>query len=257
MKFLRSFCVAFSLYSKIPMPQFAWKKEDMQYQFIFFPWVGGVIGFVLLLWRWLTDYLELGHICYVLVGVAIPVLITGGFHLDGFLDTMDALHSYQSREKKLEILKDPHVGAFGIIMLAVYGLLYISAFSELQGIALETWTMGFFLSRGLSAVAVLRFPGAKRDGMAHEFSEAVSDKRKRWVCMGLYAEILLCVILMVWHQVILGLLLVGTALVTLAYYYGKTKKEFGGITGDTAGYFVAIVECTMAISSALWMHVTG
>lgn len=257
MKFLKSFCVAFSLYSKIPMPQFAWKKEDMQYQFLFFPWVGAVIAVVLIMWQWLAEYLKLGQLCYVLIGAAIPLLIAGGFHLDGFLDTMDALHSYQPREKKLEILKDPHVGAFGILMLGVYGLLYISAFSEIKGSALITWAMGFFLSRGLSAVAVLKFPAAKPDGMVHDFSEAVGDKNKSFVCAGMYAQILICAILMLCHQPKLGMILVGTACLTFGYYYFKTKKEFGGITGDTAGYFVAMAECAMAISAALWIHIRG
>ena len=45
-----------------------------------------------------------------------------GFHVDGFMDTMDALHSYQPRERKLEILKDSHIGAFSVIKLAEFGL---------------------------------------------------------------------------------------------------------------------------------------
>ena len=44
--------------------------------------------------------------------------VTGGFHIDGFMDTMDAFHSYKPREEKLAILKDSHIGAFAVIMLA-------------------------------------------------------------------------------------------------------------------------------------------
>ena len=52
-----------------------------------------------------------------------PLLVTGGFHVDGFLDTCDALHSYQSMEKKQEILKDPHIGAFAVLSLLTAVLL--------------------------------------------------------------------------------------------------------------------------------------
>ena len=55
--------------------------------------------------------------------VLLPVLVTGGIHMDGFLDTTDALSSWQPREKKLEILKDSHAGAFAIIMGCSYFVL--------------------------------------------------------------------------------------------------------------------------------------
>ena len=88
------------------MPQFQWKDEDMKYVLCFFPWIGVVIGLCVYLWRMICDKLEVGTLCYALIGTAIPLILTGGFHVDGFMDTMDAFCSYQRREKKLEILKD-------------------------------------------------------------------------------------------------------------------------------------------------------
>jgi adenosylcobinamide-GDP ribazoletransferase len=52
--------------------------------------------------------------------VVAPIIITGGIHMDGFLDTQDALSSYQPRERRLEILKDSHAGAFAIQGLLQY-----------------------------------------------------------------------------------------------------------------------------------------
>lgn len=51
MSVIKSFFIAFSIYSKIPVPQFAWKEEDMRYTLCFFPWVGAVIGLCFLLWN--------------------------------------------------------------------------------------------------------------------------------------------------------------------------------------------------------------
>ena len=115
MRIIKSFFIAFSMYSKIPMPQFEWKDEDIRYALCFFPWVGTVIGVLWYLWKWICARFGVGTLCYTVVGTAIPILITGGFHVDGFLDTCDALHSYQPRERKLEILKDSHIGAFAVI----------------------------------------------------------------------------------------------------------------------------------------------
>lgn len=50
MKLLKSMIIAFSIYSKIPVPQFAWEEEDMEYMMCFFPWIGGAIGLVFYGW---------------------------------------------------------------------------------------------------------------------------------------------------------------------------------------------------------------
>lgn len=120
--------IAFSMYSKIPMPQFAWKDEEMKYMLCFFPWVGAVIGGCVYLWQIVCEKFAVGMVCYTLIGMAIPLMITGGFHVDGFMDTMDAFHSYQEKEQKLNILKDSHIGAFAVITLGIYGLVYAGGF---------------------------------------------------------------------------------------------------------------------------------
>ena len=132
MSILKSFVIAFSVYSKIPVPQFEWKEEDMKYMMCFFPWIGGVIGLLLYGWAVLCRKLDIGSFCQVLMCAVIPLAVSGGFHVDGFMDTMDAFHSYQEKERKLEILKDSHIGAFAVIMLALYGLIYLAAYSEVQ-----------------------------------------------------------------------------------------------------------------------------
>ena len=103
MSVIKSCIIAFSMYSKIPVPQFPWKDKDMRYVMLFFPWVGLVIGALTLLWTWVAARLGCGTLCFALVGTALPVWISGGIHVDGFMDTMDAFHSYQEKEKKLEI----------------------------------------------------------------------------------------------------------------------------------------------------------
>ena len=116
-------CNCFSMYSKIPMVQFEWKEEDMRYSMCFFPLVGIVIGLLSWCWWLFCRQFGIGKMCFAFVGLAIILLVTGGIHMDGYMDTMDALHSYGSREKKLEILKDSHIGAFAVIMTVLYVLI--------------------------------------------------------------------------------------------------------------------------------------
>lgn len=183
MRIIKSFFIAFSMYSKIPMPQFQWKDEDMRYALCFFPWVGAVIGALWYLWKWFCDRFAVGTLCYAVVGTAIPLLVTGGFHVDGFLDTCDALHSYQPRDRKLEILKDSHIGAFAVIMLALYGLIFLGGFSEITTLRMLTVTgAGCFLSRVLSGIAVVSFPSAKQEGTLYLFADKAHKRVVKVLC---------------------------------------------------------------------------
>ena len=65
MKLIRSCIVSVSMYSKIPMPQFKWNDDDMKYMLVFFPWIGAVIGLLLMLWRYIYSHFGVADICYV------------------------------------------------------------------------------------------------------------------------------------------------------------------------------------------------
>jgi adenosylcobinamide-GDP ribazoletransferase len=249
MHVLKSLVIAFSIYSKIPVPQFEWKDEDMKYMLCFFPWIGAVIGVCIYLWNYACAILNIGQICYTMISVAIPLVITGGFHVDGFMDTMDAFHSYQPKEKKLEILKDSHIGAFSVIMLAVYGLIYIGAFSEITNANLiKIVCAGFFLSRCLSGIAIVYFPLAKKDGMLYTFATSSQKNVLKW---SLILQCTACICFMLYQSILAGMFAVLTAFMTFAYYYKRTKKELGGINGDTAGYFVLICEESIVVVTAI------
>lgn len=249
MRIIKSVIVSFSMYSKISMPQFEWKEEDMRYMLCFFPWIGAVIGICLWLWAVLCEKAGIGMLAFTTIGSVIPILITGGFHVDGFMDTMDAFHSYQPREKKLEILKDSHIGAFAVIMLAAYGLIYLGAFSEIRDMdILKTVCAGFVLSRALSGIAVVSFPAAKKDGLLYLFA---SNAQKKIVRVSLVMQVILSAVFMLYESVSAGTVTVLTAAGVFAYYYYRCKKELGGITGDTAGYFVVLCEGCMVIAAAI------
>ena len=115
MRVIRSMFIAFSTYSRIPVPQVEWSDENRKYTMCFFPLIGAVIGLLLWGWLWLCAALAIGPVLRGAVGALIPLLVTGGIHMDGFMDTSDAMASWQTKERRLEILKDSHVGAFAVI----------------------------------------------------------------------------------------------------------------------------------------------
>ena len=241
----RSLCVAFSMYSKIPMPQVEWTKESMQYCICFFPAVGAVIGAATLLWNMLVGAKLSGSLLFTAVLILIPVLITGGIHLDGLLDTADALSSYKTKEEKLEILKDSHAGAFAIIMGCLYFVLYAGAAGELVWKIFPAYAFGFAVSRSFSGLSIAFFPNANPKGTAAAFGMSAEKKRTAAVLVvTIFAVTVLSASFCVWAALDV---LVVSALV-FCYYKWKSSKYFGGITGDLAGYFLSLCELAQLLS---------
>ena len=178
MKVLESIVVAFSMYSKIPMPHIEWNKENMKNVLCFFPWVGAVAGVLVWLWFRVSDQFGFGVMLRASVAVLIPVLVTGGIHLDGLLDTADALSSGQTRERRLEILKDSHAGAFAIIVCCGYFLAAFGIWTEAGAEDIGVLAVGFILSRALNGFGICTFPCAKNSGYFCTGSrpETVSDR---------------------------------------------------------------------------------
>lgn len=243
MHLLKSFIIAFAMYSRIPVPKVEWEKESMRYVFCFFPLIGVVIGALELLWMWIAAMLGAGDILRTAVMVLLPVAVTGGIHLDGLLDTADALSSYKTMEEKLEILKDSHAGAFAILVGISYFLLYFGVLSEADVWSMEVLGVGFVLSRALSGLAIASFRMAKNTGLAATFSSMAVKSRVRWV-MAVY--IAACAALMIWINPVCGCAAVAGALLTFLGYRHMAYKKFGGITGDLAGFFLQVCELVMA-----------
>ena len=171
-----SFKIAFAMYSKIPMPRADWEKENMRYMMCFFPFVGIVIGALMAGWSFLSGKLGVGDSLRSVIYVLIPVLVTGGIHLDGLLDTADALSSWQPKEKKLEILKDSNAGAFAVIVACCYFLACFGFWTELSGRQVLVLSGGYVLSRSMSGLSVASFPCARKTGTVATFSDAVQER---------------------------------------------------------------------------------
>ena len=249
MKILRSLASAFLMYSRIPMPKVEWREENRRYALCFFPLVGAVVGAVFFLWRRLCKRLCIGIFLNSAVSVAIPILITGGIHLDGFCDVSDAVSAHAEREKRLEILSDPHIGAFAAIKLCVYFLLQFALFFEVGGVRADAViAVGFVLSRALSGLCAVTFKNAKNSGSLFAFSNPAHKK----ITLGTLAFVIAaCAAGMAVFGGVTGIFAVVGAGLALVFYRFFSYKNFGGITGDLAGWFLQICEISMLIFAEL------
>ena len=248
-----SFKAAFAMFSKIPTPMVDWNKENMKYMMCFFPFVGTAIG--ILIWLVgcvLGSHAQMEPFFLAVILTVIPVFVTGGIHVDGLLDTSDALSSWQERTRRLEILKDSHAGAFAIITACVYFILWLGAWSQLLGDhdGICIMSIGFMMSRCLSGIGVITLPKANASGTVAEFSRKAEDKKVHNILV-IYLVILAAV--MIWIQPVWGVSMLGTALLVFAFYRHKAMKYFGGTTGDLSGYFLCLCEIWMPLALAVVM----
>ena len=185
----------------------------------------------------------MGTVLSTAVFVLIPVAVSGGIHLDGLLDTADALSSWQTRERRLEILKDSHAGAFAIIVCCSYFLAAFAVWSEADAGSVQILTLGFVLSRALSGFGICTFPCAKNTGLAATFANA-ADRKKARVCLLLEAAA--CMAAMIWLDWRRGIAAAAAAVIVCVLCRRMALKKFGGITGDIQGFFLQVCELAMA-----------
>lgn len=242
MRLIRSLAIAFSTYSRIPMPQVEWSDENRKYTMCFFPLIGAVIGLLLGAWLWLCDVLAIGAVLRGAVGALLPLLVTGGIHMDGFMDTSDALASWQNRERRLEILKDSHVGAFAAMGCAGYLLLAAGLLSEAAVKSAPMLLCAYVLSRAMSAWAMAAFKSARPNGMLDAFAQAA---HRRMVSISCAVYAVLCALCWFVFGGWLCLACFAAAALCLLYYRRMAYQHFGGVTGDLAGWFLQITELVL------------
>ena len=249
---LASLVIAISMYSRIPMPRIDWTKERMGYVMAWFPTVGVCLGAALFFLLAICEFLGISAGARSLLVTALPLLVTGGIHMDGFLDTTDARRSYGEREKKLEILKDPHVGAFAVIGCAGYLLLYAAVSLEAAlGKSAFLLASAYVTERALSGLSVVFFPSAKKSGTAATFSDgakrnAAAVSLSLWLIVGIFSAWMLS-----------GSLFFAAGLIIVQgmvffWYRRMAMREFGGVTGDLAGYFLQVCELASLIWIVVW-----
>ena len=124
MRAVPSLAAAFATFSRVPVPQRLLDRADWTGGALAaLPAVGAVQGLVSGAWLVAAHALGVPAPVVAAVLVALPFAVNGGIHMDGFSDVADARSSHAARERKLEIMKDPHIGAFGVMAIVLYLLM--------------------------------------------------------------------------------------------------------------------------------------
>ncbi len=249
-RIVNGFLTCFAMYTCIPMPFCSWEDDNLRYMFCFFPLTGVLIGLAGFLWFVLAGMLELGTVFKAAVYVCIPVMVSGGIHMDGFLDTADAFSSWRSRDERLRILKDPHLGAFAVIWAAVYFVLYLGEASEITSDSLPFFCMVFVLSRIMVIFGILSMPAANPEGTVAAFYQRAGKK----TLLAVNCIWLLLLSVAIWFIRPVMLTIPAVEAVWFFVFKKMAVDNFGGISGDLAGFFISVSELMLHIVIVLLMR---
>jgi len=236
------------MYSIIPVPKKSWNEKYMPIVLPALPVVGVLLGIIWFGLSLLIISLPVPLMIKSSIILLIPFILSGFLHLDGYMDTADAVFSRRSIDEKKRILKDPHTGAFAVI--AVAGL-FIFQFSAVYSIIEEQRNLLILvfvpvISRCIASIAALRLKSAFDTGYGASFKRGTKPGHGIFVCL-----LTLLVFTASWFLFgfaalpLLGGVFAGV--LTAWYLY----KQFQGISGDLCGCIITVCELTALLCIAI------
>ena len=248
---MRSFFIGLQFLTRISVVhQDVWTEEDFGKSVRWFPLIGAVLGLCYAVAAYLLlDFLpSMGffvpsHLAAALLAI-LPILLTGGIHCDGFMDTVDGLFSGRSRERMLEIMKDSSAGSYAVVAFAALLLLVYSMLLDLPAHALPSALFAMpVIGRCMMVLSIGLFPYARPEGIGKAFSLHTGTGTM------LFATLTTAILLAPWGWVPLAAFL-ASLLVPICLGRFATKN-LGGVTGDIYGATELLSEATSLLTFLL------
>ncbi len=214
-----------------------------------FPLVGAVAGAVVGLVWWAASKAWHGQLVPAALAVATDLMLTGMLHVDGLADSADGLLPHLSRERRLQVMSEPDVGAFGLAATAAVLLLRFAALSALRpdiALVIGIWCV----SRSLMVAAMLVFPYARTTGgLATAFLGGGVAGSALAATVGAVAGAALAV----WARGAPAAAGIGAAVIAAAAVLSLARRRLGGFTGDVLGAAVVVSEtAALLVSGVRW-----
>ena len=209
--------------------------------------IGAVIYGALQLFLLTNHHQTCGMVCGAIV-LALWIALTGGLHLDGLIDSCDGLLCAKSSDQRLLIMKDTHVGAFGVVGAIVVLLLKFAALSEMSTNQFLMILIIPVISRMCMSLSVIFYKTARNNtGMGSMFkAQSGWPQALIAVCITLTAAYGFCGLS--------GLILIGIALLSMLMVNAFILKRINGLTGDTYGALNEIIETILLIVISLKLN---
>lgn len=251
---------ALSFFTRLPFWRLATlKKEHYERVIPLWPLVGWITGGIMaLVFLMISKILPL-PIC-IITAISCRVLVTGALHEDGFADFCDGFGGGTTRERTLEIMKDSHIGTYGVLGLILYYLLF---FHVLQALAMmlpplilcATIMVVDTLSKYLSSTIIYYLPYARNAQEAKNrliYTATPLNEKILSACLGILPLALLAIYTL---PLMLFLPIIGFLITALLFM--KMYKRINGYTGDCCGATFIITETLLYTSLVILLTVNN
>ena len=236
-----SFRWAWAFLTRLPGGAHPGNDADLGSSVGWFPAVGAVVGVLSGTVYW-TLHGPLGPPLAAVLAVAAGVCVTGGLHEDGLADTADALGG-SSRSRRLEIMKDSRVGAFGVLALVLSTLVRVYSVSSLAPVdGLVALVVAHMLGRTAAVAVMGAAPAAGESGLGHSYTTHLP---RVWTTAAVVVSSVAAASLGPPGAVALAAAAIGAAAVSLMAW-----RAFGGTTGDVLGAVEQLGEMAVLVSAA-------
>jgi adenosylcobinamide-GDP ribazoletransferase len=237
----RGFLGAVQFLTRVPVGRGNYNLSDT---IVWLPVVGVLLGGVLAALDAALRWLSAPSLLSASVLVVGLLLLTGALHADGLMDTCDAVFGHASPERRLEIMRDPRAGAFGVVGLVCVILLKVAALDALPpGVRPALLMLAPTLGRWSIVLLATLFPYGRTSGLGAPLKQAATP-----------AALALASVVPLVGCVIVGPLgaLAGAVTVLSAYGIGRWLVTLlPGLTGDCYGAVCEVVETAVWLSGAL------
>jgi len=241
--------MSLGMFSAIPLPFHLWDAKYMPLMIASFPLVGAIIG--VLWWAVAWGLISLG-VPVMLAAATLtvaPFLIAGFIHLDGYMDTSDALLSRRPLEDKLRILKDPGVGAFAVVMLVILVLFQFAAMHSIaeSGNYIALLVLVSVIARCCSTLSILVLKHLSISNYGQVLTQNIGAGHKVFVV----AVAAIATALSFWYAEIFGLITAAAVVLGYCAAMARVYRDFGGVSGDLLGYSQVVGELCGLLALAL------
>jgi adenosylcobinamide-GDP ribazoletransferase len=208
--------------------------DALSHAAVWFPAIGLVVGGVMAAVHTLAGEMTTATAATVLA-LAAAILVTGGLHEDGLADTADALGAHTTRERRLEILRDPRVGTYGALALILAIAFSVATLAPLdQDDFTRTVLVAHVLARWSTLPQALLLPAARNDG-----SGSLVRLGRCLTAAGTFMAVAICLTI---GGLGPGATAFGVAAAVTAAGGCVAYRALGGVTGDTLGAVNKLVE---------------
>lgn len=233
-KYLKALCMCFSMFCAVPTPfMHVWDESVRGIMLTMFPLVGAFIGAIWALIGLGLRSCGVPDMLFAALMTIAPFILTGGIHLDGYMDCCDGIFSRRDLERRREILKDSHVGSFAVVGLGILLLMFFGAFGSLKS-GISFWPLVFIAtaSRANSGLGITYLKPMSHSEYAGDFHKSIN---------GTNAAFLIGFLLL---SAVLGFVFCGLSglipvIATTAGYWLATLyayRQFEGFSGDVTGF---------------------